>query len=80
MYDEIPADELERTFDLVSFYNDLDIGLNLERFNSIKTLKPFVPVATYHSAASQGTNQEFVSMVEGTYMPFFGFASRLDKV
>ena len=80
VYDEIPAVELERTFDLVSFYNDLDVGLNLERFNSIKTLKPFVPVATYYSEASQGTNQEFVSMVEGTYMPFFGFASRLDKV
>ena len=80
IYDEIPAVELEKTFDLVTFYNDLDVGLNLERFNSIKTLKPFVPVATYHSETSTGTNQEIVSMVEGTYMPFFGFASRLDKV
>lgn len=80
VYDEIPAQELERTFDLVSFYNDLDVGITLERFNSLKRLKPFVPVATYESAAAAERSQEFVSMIEGTYMPFFAFAHRLDKV
>jgi hypothetical protein len=53
IYDEIPALELERTFDLVSFYNDLDVGLSLERFNSIKRLKPFVPIATYQSSSAE---------------------------
>ena len=74
IYDEIPAEELERTFDLVSFYNELDVGLTLEHFNSIKRLRAFVPVATYHSDESLSIQTEFVSMVEGTYMPFFGFA------
>ena len=80
IYDEIPAEELERTFDLVTFYNEVDVGLTLAHFNSIKVLRAFVPVATYHSEESDSTQTEFVSMVEGTYMPFFGFAYNLNKI
>lgn len=80
MYDEIPATELERTFDRVTFYNDVDVGITLERFNLSKRLKPFVPVATYESSKADSLASEYVSMVEGTFMPFFGFAHRLDKV
>lgn len=47
MYDEIPVSELEKTFDLVKFYNELDVGVSLEHFILNKKLKPFVPVATY---------------------------------
>lgn len=64
----------------MSFYNELDVGLTLERFTFLKRLKPFVPVATYDLQGTDSRQVEYVSMVEGTYMPFFGFASRLDKV
>lgn len=64
----------------MSFYNELDVGLTLERFNFLKRLKPFVPVATYDLKSADNRQLEYVSMVEGTYMPFFGFASRIDKV
>ena len=80
LYDEIDVQELERTFDLISFYNEVDVGLTLERFNAMKRLRPFVPVATFDSSEADSTNEEFVSMVEGTYMPFFGVASRIDKI
>ena len=55
------------------------MGLTVEEFNLAKRLKPFVPVATFDGQA-QTRQEEFVAMVEGTYMPFFGFASRLDKI
>ena len=71
---------MERTFDLVTFYNEVDVGLTLERFNQLKRLKPFVPVATFDSDLADSTKEEFVSMVEGTYMPFFGVQSRIDKI
>ena len=58
----------------------MDIGLTLEDFNLQKRLKPFVPVATFESESAVDRQQEFVSVIEGTYMPFFGVASRLDKI
>lgn len=80
IYDELPPLELERTFDLVSFYNELDVGIRLKDFNLYKRLRPFVPVATFDSDRATETQDEYVSVIEGTYMPFFGVASRLDKV
>lgn len=80
MYDEIPIDELEKTFDRVKFYNELQVGITLQDFIAEKRLKPFVAVATYDSNISKDRNNEFVSLVEGTYMPFFGFAHRIDQV
>ena len=56
------------------------MGITLEQFNLNKRLKPFVPVATYDQFGVNKREKEFVSMVEGTYMPFFGFSHRLDKV
>lgn len=47
IYDEIHVQELERQFDLIRFYNEVDVGITLEQFNLNKRLKPFVPVATY---------------------------------
>ena len=52
MYDEIDVQELERTFDRVNFYNEIDVGLTLERFTLLKRLKPFVPVATFNSESA----------------------------
>jgi hypothetical protein len=45
-YDEMPS--IESTLDLVKFYNDLEVGIQLDRFNNEKRFKPFVAVATYH--------------------------------
>jgi hypothetical protein len=80
IYDEIPAQELEAIFDLITFYNDVDVGMPAARFSTLKPLRPFVATATYDSPDAAFSSQEFVSMCEGTYMPFYGFSHRLDKV
>lgn len=79
VYDEILGEEVERIFDVVDFYNELDVGFTLDTFIYSKELKPFVPVATYEEGESVSRNDEIVSMIEGTTMPYFGFAYRLDK-
>lgn len=79
VYDELTVEEIESTFDRVDFYNELDLGIQLDTFLYSKELKPFIPVATYESGAGVTRNDEFVSMIEGSVMPFFGFAYRLDK-
>ena len=80
MYDEIKGMELETWFDNVTFYNELDVGIPLEKFTYLKPLKTFVPVATFDGGKEIHRLDEMVSMFEGTSMPFFGFAYRLDKV
>lgn len=80
VYDEIPVKELEKTFDLITFYNDIDVGVTLEEFNNNKKFRPFVAAATYDSGSASRREEEFVSMIEGSFMPFFGFAHRLDKI
>ena len=80
IYDEVDVHALERTFDLVHFFNDVDVGITLEDFNLKKRLRPFVPVATFDAAEAAERAQEYVAVVEGTYLPFFGVASRLDKI
>ena len=47
---------MERTFDKITFYNEVDVGLTLERFNYLKRLKPFVPVATFESDKVESTD------------------------
>ena len=59
----------------------MDEGVTLDDFLTAQQFRHFVPVATYdqgRASDSQGT--ETVSMIEGTYFPFFGFSFRLDKV
>lgn len=80
MYDEIKGMELETWFDNLSFYNELDVGIPLEKFSLAAPLKTFVPVATFDAGSNAHRLDEMVSMFEGTIMPFFGFAYRLDKV
>ena len=80
VYDEYPGYELEKTFDKVDFYNELTIGISLASFETNKFFAPFVPVATYDSGKDVHRGEEFVSMIEGSVMPYFGFAYRLDKV
>ena len=80
VYDEIKGMDLETWFDNVSFYNELDVGIPLEKFTQLKPLKTFVPVATFDGGKEIHRLDEMVSMFEGYSMPFFGFAYRLDKV
>lgn len=80
IYDEIPVEELEKQYDFINFFNDVDVGLTVADFNLNKKLKPFVPVATFESTETTARSDEFVAVVEGNYMPFFGVASRLDKI
>jgi|DEB19_MinimDraft_2_1074335.scaffolds.fasta_scaffold18710_1 hypothetical protein len=79
VYDEMLGEEIERIFDVVDFYNELDCGITLDTFIYSKELKPFVPVATYEAGEGVVSNEEIVSMIEGAVMPYFGFAYRLDK-
>ena len=79
-YDEINVKDLEKTLDKVKFFNEMELGIPLENFTNSKGLKPFVPVATFHRTSEVHRLDETVSMVEGTVLPFFGFAYRLDKV
>lgn len=67
-------------FDKVNFYNEIAMGVALEKFTLNKFLRPFVPVATYNAVDETHHLDEFVSMFEGTVMPYYGFAHRLDKV
>ena len=44
-------------------------------------MRGFVPVATWDSDdLSTKRDDEYVSMIEGKYHPYFGFAYRIDKV
>jgi hypothetical protein len=80
VYDEWLGNELEKTLDKVEFYNELELGVPLEKFTLSKFTRPFVPVTTYHGGDDTHHLDEYVSMIEGTVLPFFGFSHRLDKV
>jgi len=80
MYDEVEAKDLEKTLDKIKFFNEMELGVPLENFINGKGLKPFVPVATFHRSTEVHRLDETVSMVEGTVLPFWGFAYRVDKV
>ena len=79
-YDEVLGSQLERLFDNITFYNEVDIGITLDAFTTTQQLRHFVPVATYDEGSKFDSRlTEIVSMVEGTYYPFFGFSYRIDK-
>ena len=80
-YDEMTPMGLENLLDKIDFYNELDVGLALRDFNVNRGMRAFVPVATWDSdTTSTSRFDEYVSMIEGHYHPFFGFGYRLDKV
>ena len=79
IYDEIIGFEFEQTLDEISFYHEMDEGITLDDFKKAQQLLHFVPIATYDQA-DRDQLEEIVSMVEGTYYPFFGFSYRLDKI
>ena len=81
IYDEVHGMDLEKTLDDVTFYHEMDEGVKLSELRTAQQLRHFVAVATFDQGTkydSQG--EEFVSTIEGTYFPFFGFAYRIDKV
>ena len=81
MYDELSGFELEKTLDEISFYNEVDEGVILSEFLTAQQLRHFIPVATYDQGkVNEAQGNEFVSTIEGTYHPFFGFSYRLDKI
>jgi hypothetical protein len=80
VYDEWLGNELEKTLDKVEFYNEVKLGVPLEKFTLNKFTRPFVPVMTFHGGDDTHHLDEYVSMIEGTVLPFFGFSHRLDKV
>ena len=80
-YDEWNGYALEDLFDKTDFYNEVDLGLTLKEFKINRGMRGFVPVATWDSDdLSTKRDDEYVSMIEGKYHPYFGFAYRIDKV
>lgn len=80
-YDEMDSYHLEDLLDKIDFLNELDVGILLKDFKLNKGMRPFVPVATWDSDdVSTLRDDEYVSMIEGTYHPYFGFGYRIDKV
>lgn len=79
IYDEFEGKHIEKLFDAVTFYNELDIGLTLEDFTLTRELKHFVPVATFDAGEDVMREEEIVAIAEGTYLPIFCFAHRIDK-
>lgn len=71
---------MDKLYDNINFYNELELNMKLDKFIRTTGLKTFVPVSTFDSNKNTPMNEEFVSMIEGTYYPFFGFAYRVDKV
>jgi len=80
-YDEMTPHGLESLLDKIDFYNELDVGLALRDFNVNRGMRAFVPVATWDSdSADISRFDEYVSMIEGHFHPYFGFGYRIDKV
>ena len=82
VYDGIDGKKLERLFDNTDFYNEVDVGITYGKFDFIKDLHAFVPVTTYDLSnfGVMKRDSEFVSSIEGTVQPYFGFLNRLDKI
>lgn len=79
IFDEIEGIQLETMFDNLSFYNEVTVGITTKDFDFIRELSVFVPVTSYENPNAE-RDEEFVSTIEGTVQPFFGFLNRLDKV
>ena len=81
IYDELMGLDLEKTLDEVTFFNEMDEGIRLDDFKTAQELRSFVPVATFDQGRKKDSQlDETVSTIEGTYLPIFGFAYRLDKI
>ena len=78
LFDEIEGFKLEELFDNINFYNDVTVGITRGDFDYIRELNVFVPVTSFHAEGE--SKYEFVSTIEGTVQPFFGFLNRLDKI
>jgi hypothetical protein len=66
--------------DHVTFYNEVSVGITVGDFDYIRALNVFVPVTSYNNDNEVSRMDEFVSTIEGTVQPFFGFLNRLDKI
>jgi len=81
LYDELLGLDLEKTLDEITFFNEMDEGITLDNFRTAQELRSFVPVATFDQGRKKDSQlEETVSTIEGTYLPLFGFAYRIDKV
>jgi len=79
-YDDVMGGHLERLLDNATFFNEVDTGITLGKFVTCQQLRHLVPVATFDQGSKfDSRSDEVVSMVEGTYYPFFGFSYRIDK-
>ena len=65
--------------DHVTFYNEVTLGITVGDFDYIRQLNVFVPVTSYNNDNAK-KDDEFVSTIEGTVQPFFGFLNRIDKI
>lgn len=80
IFDEVEGLHLEAFMDHVRFYNEATIGITVGDFDFIRELNVFVPVTSFHNEHTQDRDEEFVSTIEGTVQPFFGFMNRIDKI
>ena len=80
IFDEVEGLHLEALMDHVRFYNEASIGITVGDFDFIRELNVFVPVTSYHNEYTLDRDEEFVSAIEGTVQPFFGFMNRIDKI
>lgn len=65
--------------DNVTFYNEATLGITVGDFDWIKNLDVFVPITSFHKEGVD-RDEEFVSTIEGTVQPWFGFLNRIDKI
>lgn len=79
IFDEIQGLDLEAFMDHVTFYNEVTLGITVGDFDYIRQLNVFVPVTSYNNDSAK-KDDEFVSTIEGTVQPFFGFLNRIDKI
>lgn len=79
IFDEVEGIHLEALMDHVTFYNEATVGITVGDFDFIRALNVFVPVTSYNNE-SESRLSEYVSTIEGTVQPFFGFMNRLDKI
>lgn len=79
LFDEIEGTRLEALFDNINFYNEVTLGITRGDFDFIRELSVFVPITSYHNENGKN-DDEFISTIEGTVQPFFGFLNRIDKI
>ena len=48
MFDGVDGLSLEQLFDNTEFYNEVTLGITKETFETVKSLRVFVPVTTFN--------------------------------